>query len=90
MPTSARKSPEIDKEGKAFEAQSQKTGRTSSAQIHQPLCRQSIQACPALRAPRLDPRVLPRAEPHQKLTAGKDATTPLTLILQALSYELTG
>ncbi len=55
----ARKSLETDKEKKPSKHKSQETAKTKLCQIHQPFLPPSIQACPALRAPRPDPRVTP-------------------------------
>ena len=43
----------------------------------------SIQACPALRAPRTDPRVSPRAELLQKEAAGKNANGTHAQVLES-------
>ena len=58
---------------KALEAQPKKTGRTNSAQIHQPTTAEYPSPPGVEGAPGSTRAQHPRAEPHRKLATGKNA-----------------
>jgi len=90
MPAFVRKSLETDKKRKALEAQTPENWKSRHCSNPSNAPPPSIQSRPALRAPRLDPRVSPRAAPHPK--AGereKRERHPMPKSLKARTDELT-